>query len=464
MDKRVLIALWVVIGLILAGDVVSLQKVNDEGYPSRWDPRVASLVNWVEDHRHLTFDHPVDVEFLTEAEYKKTQTTDSADLTDEEKDDLALFEGQARALGLISSETHVLDDLNTITSSGTLAFYDNVDEKMVIKGTQLTVGLRVTIVHELTHALQDQAFGLDREFDTDGADTFFQALAEGDATRIENEYVESLDENEQDDYYEEQDSEGGDAEDALGDVAPALVQFFGAPYVLGEPFTTLLVAEDGVKALDKQFRHPHDSDEGLMDPFAVLDGEQTKKVTRPKLLAGEKRRDSGDFGAVSWYVVLSSFIDDRVALTAVDGWGGDSYVGYTKGGKECIRIAFEGDTAADTTEMATALNQWKAAFTENTAQVAATPTRVELDACEPTAVPKPRAESENSLALPATRLALVSELLSGGAPRNVTECVGRHFVAEVPIASLSAEGDAEQQKLIDLVTRIGRACATGQIS
>ena len=43
-------------------------------------------------------------------------TTDEGDLSDEEKEEVEIFEGQARALGLIGKTTNLLDDLNTIVS------------------------------------------------------------------------------------------------------------------------------------------------------------------------------------------------------------------------------------------------------------------------------------------------------------------------------------------------------------
>ncbi|HUR76684.1 MAG TPA: hypothetical protein VMZ22_01965 [Acidimicrobiales bacterium] len=463
MRKGIAIVLWVAIVAIVAGDIVAIQTIDADDPPAAWDPRVRPLVSFVESKRHLRFEHPVPVEFLGKEEFEKTQKTDESDLSKDEQRDIRVFEGQARALGLISSDTRLLDDLNAITTGGTLAFYDPSDKKIVIRGTALTVGLRVTIAHELTHALQDQAFDLEREFDTDGADSFFHALAEGDATRIENEYVDSLSDSQQDEYFEESDSSGEAAKDALRDVAPALLQFFGAPYALGEQVTTLIVAEKGVKALDKLFRTPPDSDEGLVDAFAALDDERALKVRAPKLRAGEKRNDSGDFGVVPWYVVLASFIDERSALNAVDGWGGDSYVGYKKADRSCIRIAFRGDTPADANEMAAALNQWKAAFTENTVQVTMTKQGVELDACEPTVVPTPRAGAAEALTLPVTRLALLGQVLSEGAERKLAECLSRNFVAQVRLDALDGATEAEQQYLFDLVTQLGRACANGRL-
>lgn len=453
-------ALAAIIAVILVADAAALFAIDSEEFPSRWDPRVEQLASFVEDARHLRFRHPVSVEFLPEAEYARRQTTDEGELTDEDRRDITTLEGQARALGLIGKETSLLDDLNTITTEGTLAYYDDEAKNIVIRGTELTVGLRVTIVHELTHALQDQAFDLSREFDTDGANAFFRALTEGDAVRIENDYLRSLTEADRGDYGDERAKAFDDAAKELTAVAPALIQLFGAPYALGEPITRVIIEEQGVGALDSLFRNPPESDEGMVNALALLDGQKPKQVKSPALRSGEDKTDGGDFGSVAWYLVLASFVDQRVALAAVDGWGGDAYVGYRKNSQPCIRIVFVGDTPADTAEMAAALSQWKAAFTENSVVVTSTPDRVELDACEPNAVPTPRPDAASALILPAARLALLAGVLAQGLSRSLGECYTRNMVAEIPLPLTS---QAAQRFLGTGPPRILQGCTSGQL-
>ena len=76
-----------------------------------------------------------------------------------------------------------------------------------MRGTDLTdVDVRITLVHELTHALQDQRFDLTRlddAIETSGEDFALTALVEGDATSIEDDYLYSLPQAEQDAYFAE---------------------------------------------------------------------------------------------------------------------------------------------------------------------------------------------------------------------------------------------------------------------
>ncbi len=457
-------ALLVVIALVLVGDGIALTSIDDSPYPQRWDKRLSDLASFVEDTRHLRFEHPVEARFVTVAEYKELASVGSgaADLTAQDKEDIANFNGEMRALGLIDKDTDVFEQSNQIVDDGSLAYYDPDKKEVVVRGTGFTVDTRVTLVHELTHALQDQHFDLSRSFRTSGGDAFFHALGEGDAVRVENEYIDQLSEADQETFFEAADQQGADAEESLDDIAPALLQMFEAPYALGEPMTTLIVAEKGVKELDRLFRRPPESDEGMFNVFTLLDGDKPQRVAAPKLGAGEEQTDEGDFGSITWYITLANFVDQRTALRAVDGWGGDSYVGYKKGGKSCIRIAFEGDAARDNVEMSGALNQWKEAFPPGGVRVTTTTDRVELDACEPADVPAPQVGADQSLSLPAARLSLVASVLAQGAPRATAECFVSEFLDQIDLAKLTSDTEADAEDLFNLGVKIGRLCAKTQ--
>ena len=57
------------------------------------------------------------------------------------------------------------------------------------------------------------------------------------------------------------------------------------------------------------------------------------------------------FGAVGWLLVLSERLPLEQALTAVDGWGGDSYVAYERDGVSCVKANYRGDTPEDLAQM-----------------------------------------------------------------------------------------------------------------
>ena len=170
------IPLWLVLGLVLlmvvGGGLVAwalLHQESDEqagpSYPKTWDPRIAPYVKAVEKQRGLTFLHPVAVRFLSGAAFEKEVTQDEEKLDDKDREEIRQFTGLMRAIGLIAGDVDLFAAFNQAHGSGTLAFYSFEDQRITVRGTELVPGARATLVHELTHALEDQRFGLGKRYD-----------------------------------------------------------------------------------------------------------------------------------------------------------------------------------------------------------------------------------------------------------------------------------------------------------
>ena len=113
----------------------------------------------------------------------------------------------------------------------------------------MTPALRVTWSMSLTHVVQDQHFDLQQldGFDSSNLEAGFRALAEGDATRIENRYVDSLDSADRKAYDDTTAAQSDAAGVDLSGVPDALVAYFGAPYVLGTDLVDLLEQTGGTR-------------------------------------------------------------------------------------------------------------------------------------------------------------------------------------------------------------------------
>ena len=151
-------------------------------------------MKFVQKARKLEFTHPIPVEFLSDAAFKKRVRHDDAKVTASDRRDAKRYVAELRALGLLQGNVDLIGAEKNLSGVDTLGYYDQDAKKMVIRGKNLAdVATRVTVVHELTHALQDQHFDLNKLTDatkTSGADTALTALIEGDAVRVENKYVD----------------------------------------------------------------------------------------------------------------------------------------------------------------------------------------------------------------------------------------------------------------------------------
>ena len=77
--------------------VGAVTKDDSAAPPSDWDPRVADLIDFVQNERGLLYDHPVPIDFLTEQQYSD-RVADRDKLTDE--DIAAARTGRGRDAGL----------------------------------------------------------------------------------------------------------------------------------------------------------------------------------------------------------------------------------------------------------------------------------------------------------------------------------------------------------------------------
>jgi hypothetical protein len=435
--------------VVVAGVVVVRQSGKDLDNPDDWDPRVTDLVAFVEDARGLAFEHPVRVEFLTEAGYSDASRVDDAVVS--EADRVSIEESYAilEALGMVPAGTDMFDTTNEMSDSGTLAFYDPVTETVSVRGTELTTVVAVTLVHELTHVAQDQAFDLERPRGDGSAAAYegFRALAEGDALRIELAYLETLSPQEQTAYWEDY---GGQADQADADLAqvPAAVQaMFAAPYVLGDPLVAMIAAGGGNDAMDDAFASPPASGEHLLDPQSFFAGDAPADVDEPDVPAGVDRLGAPEvLGAVGLFVMLSERIDPVAALGAADGWGGDRYVAYDDGTRICAQVDLVADSPTDRDELAGALRTWVDAGPDGAGSVAVLGDTVAFESCAvaPGEGTAPGA-ALGALNLPAARaqFAALGATEAGLAP-DAAAAYGQCVVDRVPLEAILQAGDAAE--------------------
>jgi hypothetical protein len=338
--------------------------------PDGWDPRIQPLADVVAELRGRPFLRPVTVEFLEDAEFEAA-VVGEGELTDEDRADLDDSTTLLRALGLIGSDVDLLEESEELVGGGTLAFYDSETELVTVRGTDLGVAARVTVVHELAHAWQDQHFDLDRIDEMDDVEAAnLRTLAEGDATLVEDAYVARLSSAEQREYERTSSEAGEDAWAQLAEVPDVLMASFTSPYAIGPGFVGILEIENGNAAIDDALTDPPDTEIELLDPARWLEGgTPAADVAAPAATPRAEVLDESDFGALSWLFTLAQRIDPRVALETIDGWAGDQVTTYRDGDRSCAAIAVRATDGRATAAWVTALEQWMAAGPAGTASL-----------------------------------------------------------------------------------------------
>jgi len=315
--------------------------------PSTAPPRdieraVADGKAFVEEFRGRPFVRDVEVALLDDAAFRR-------ELLGEETDDPGETESQGGfnatllGLGLADPGDDVDADEEALIGDSVVGFYDDESERLVVRAGELTPYAERTLVHELTHAWQDQQFDLSSLWDE--AETQDQALAvraliEGDAERTETAWYDAQPESVQDDIDEEdEDGEGPDGEGPYGDepsrATQSLAMLYGFPYEVGERFADSL-ARAG--RLDDAFADPPVSTSQVLHAERYLAGDVPANPADP--VPHGRVVDRGTLGEAGLIVTLSNTELIREIFEVAATWDGDEYVTWAAaGGHTCTAVS-----------------------------------------------------------------------------------------------------------------------------
>lgn len=312
------------------------------------DAVVADLQAVVEQERGLVFREGIDIELLDDETYIERSRADFEEDLAEDPEDLTNSAAALGALGLWPEGVDPVEVLGEYLSVGSLGYYDPETGEMVVRGAADTPNLRITLVHELTHALDDQHFDLDRpELDDrpDEAGFAFSALVEGNASRVEAAYTASLTDEERADAEAEQQGyiDGID----ISGFPPILLAQQQFVYRTGADFVQALYDEGGNAAVDRALEDPPTTTEQILEPEDWPDRDAVVEVPAPEA-DGEVVEES----------VAGQFLIHALASLSEDEptpeWDGDNTVLWQDGDQDCLRMAVAGDLEA----LETGLTPW----------------------------------------------------------------------------------------------------------
>jgi hypothetical protein len=364
------VALFTAVCLVLAsgGGLLAYRFVSGSNATTAWDSRIAPLTAFVEQTTGLTFTHAVPVRYLPDSAFEKLVTQPASSMTAKERAALADEEAVGRAFGWFTGSTNVLDERNRLDSAGILAYYDFGKREIVARSNTptnqpLPVSLRVTLVHELTHTIQDQRLDV-RRLEKNATDVQAQdaitSLMEGHAVDIENTYIDSLSATDRKAYDDETAATGDTIDGRVGDVAPATSVTLDAPYVFGP---ALVAAAAHTKAgIEQLFVRPPVSMDQVLDPrryFAPVEAAPLADPTLPGAWSGASV-DGGTVGMLLLYLTLATAMKPAEAWHAASVWNNDVYSGahVTDNGQVCVVWDVMADSSPDAPILRQALVTW----------------------------------------------------------------------------------------------------------
>ena len=344
------------IAILLAADAAAAVVVirrNGVHTPRQLRKARPALVEFVEQHRGLAFKKDVDIYLLSEREFDESVSGTAVDPIRGYVESLSIV-GFLKAMGLVANDFE-LSSLEDAGRRSLLGVYDPIKKRIVVRAELPEPLLHQVVVHELTHALDDQYHPLEEivvDLRTEELRAL-QALNEGDATRIDSLFVEQLPP------AQRAVVDGG--VEGLPDIPASskpFLQLLAFPYVAGPDFVRALVEHGGNAAVDEAFRTRPTTSEHLLHPDRFLRGAPPASVPQPAV-DGELAR-LGVLGELGLRTILGETLDAAAAARAADGWGGDRFVTWSDKGKTCVRVNVRMDTPADANEVRDGFRQWAA--------------------------------------------------------------------------------------------------------
>lgn len=332
---------------------------------------ISDLHGFVAKHRGLSFTAAVEVTLFSPAGFvarlKEQSVRDETD-----RKELAETARVLAALRLMDKGIDVEAELDALLAGAVAGFYDPESKELAVRGADLdSPQVRTTIVHELTHALQDQHFDLDRpELDRreDEAAIAFSGVVEGDAVRVERMYVSSLPRAEQK-RAEREELEAGSQLPAS--VPLVLLELIAFPYIFGPTFASVVVDKGGQARLDQAFVTPPTTTEQILDPNLFLAGQGATAVPKPE--AKGTVIDEGVMGEYVLMLLLARTGDgsssNAQAAALAKAWRGDSYRAWDDGASTCVRARLVTDGVESTRRLQAALNDWRGSRRDATVTV-----------------------------------------------------------------------------------------------
>lgn len=325
---------------------------------------VAELIAITEELRELEFERPPMITVVTPAELAQRVRMLIADELDPEE--LARDQALLASLGVLEAGVDLGDIYLALYAEQVQGYYDGDTGELVVpsSGDELDVLDKMVLVHELTHALTDQAFGFhDRlealmDSDDDEGAAALRALVEGDATYTQALYFWQLPGALQMEGMAQIES---GASDALANTPSYIVDLLQFPYNEGARFATALGKQGGFGILNEAYSKPPTTTEQIYDLNRFESGEPGVVVDLAMLeLDGYQLVDRGVWGRAGLEALFEPSLG-RNARLAAEGWGGDSYQVYFDGEQTVFVIVLVGDTEYETVELFDGWNGFVAA-------------------------------------------------------------------------------------------------------
>ncbi|MPZ74281.1 MAG: hypothetical protein GEU74_13815 [Nitriliruptorales bacterium] len=264
------------------------------------------------------------------------------------------------ALRLAPPETDLLEVSEKLYREQILGLYVPKERTLYVRqGDRDSPLQRMTTVHEITHALQDQSFNLVRlqrhiEDDSEAAAALL-ALVEGDAVLTQQLWGTRHLTGEE---LRRAMTEAAGSDEALSDAPEYLRASLFFPYQEGSQFVAELFRAGGFQAINDAFADPPTTTEQIMHPQRYIERDEPVAIRVGAEPGARWRPDaSHPFGEFDLQQMFGAVGPDT-ADTAAEGWGGGEIRSWRRGTRVTVAAALAFDSSNDAAEACDAVRRW----------------------------------------------------------------------------------------------------------
>jgi len=298
--------------------------------------------------RGLEFKQPVTPKLLTPEQLREHIQKEFEQELPPEK--LRGFELTLTAFDLLEPGTDLRQLYLDLLSEQVAGLYDPETKELYVVSNASSVSVvgRMTLAHELTHALQDQYYDLQKlgygkqsEYDSEYM-AGLQGLVEGDASLLQTQYMQKkfspLD-------WLRLGLEYSQIDMTKYNQAPKFISAgLTFPYIQGSNFAKSLYTSGGWPAMNTAFANPPQSTEQVLHPGRYRSGDKPRLVTLPPLTdtlgSGWRLVDQDIMGEFSIQVHLEPRLKTITSTLAAQGWGGDRYATFYNDAGQATLLAW----------------------------------------------------------------------------------------------------------------------------
>lgn len=320
--------------------------------------------------RGLAWEEPLPLRVVSAEELSRRVREKAVESFNEDPAELAASETLLKLLGLIPDDLDYRRTLEDLLAGAVVGFYDDETKEMFVKdepAAGLSPAARITVAHELTHALADQHFEIgrrSRELDDSNRTEELAALsavAEGDAEVVSRIFAERhLTAEEK----VAASASQGDAS-VYANVPRYLLRALLFPYAQGLSFIEAIHRSGGFRAVDSAYRDAPTSTEHILHPESYLAGEKWVSPSLPDVAqaAGCQQLEVGAVGEFDTAQILDEQLAAADSERAAAGWDGDSFVLVRCGTAAGVVDRWQAESDTEAVELDQALRRWAAGWT-----------------------------------------------------------------------------------------------------